>query len=203
MASPADGGPGVLVLPSWWGLKPFFKQMCDRLAEQGYAALAPDYYGGRVAATIAEAEQLQQQAEGDPDAMGALITAARQHLAAGRPGKPLGILGFSMGTDWAVITAARQPGVAAVALFYGGYIADFSSMRSHVLIHCAELDKWFPLDTARQMEREMKAAGVGVTFYLYPGAEHWFMESDRPEYDPAAAGLAWQRTLDFLDQTLK
>ena len=63
LASPPGGGPGVLVLPSWWGLKPFFKQVCDRLAEQGYVALAPDYYQGRIAHTIDEAKALQQEAE--------------------------------------------------------------------------------------------------------------------------------------------
>ena len=38
LASPAIGGPGVLVLHAWWGLKPFFKEICDQLAEQGFAA---------------------------------------------------------------------------------------------------------------------------------------------------------------------
>ncbi len=203
VASPSDGGPGVLVLTSWWGLKPFFKEVCDRLAEQGYTALAPDYYDGRIATTIAEAETLQQAAERDPEVMGALILAAKRHLASLRAGEPVSILGFSMGTDWAVITAAREPDVAATALFYGGYIADFSKLKSRVLIHYAELDEWFPLDRAREMEQGMKDAGADVTFYLYLGAAHWFMESDRPEYDAAAASMAWQRTLDFLDQAFK
>ena len=82
LASPPGGGPGVLVLPSWWGLKPFFKQVCDRLAEQGYTALAPDYYQGRVANTIDEAKALQEEAERDFDAMQALVKAAKDHLAA-------------------------------------------------------------------------------------------------------------------------
>ena len=43
LASSSSGGPGVLVLPSWWRLKPFFKRVCDRLAGQGYTALALDY----------------------------------------------------------------------------------------------------------------------------------------------------------------
>jgi len=48
LASPSSDGPGILVLPSWWGLKPFFRQVCDQLAEHGYTALVPDYYHGRV-----------------------------------------------------------------------------------------------------------------------------------------------------------
>ena len=109
LASPPDG-PGVLVLPSWWGLKPFFKQICDQLAEQGYTALAPDYYKGRIGTTIEETQTLQQEAEGDFEAMRAMIKAVKDHLVSLQPGKPIGIVGFSMGTDWAVITAASEIG---------------------------------------------------------------------------------------------
>lgn len=202
LASPSDGGPGILVLPSWWGLKPFFKQVCDRLAGHGYAALAPDYYHGRVGSTFDEAKALQEEAEGDLDAMGALVKAAKDHLASLRAGKPVAILGFSMGTDWAVMTAANEPDVAATVLFYGGWSADFSKMRSKVLGHYAETDEWYPFDNAKDMEQNMKAAGVAVTLHLYPGVAHWFMEEDRPEYDPAAASLAWERTFQFLKENL-
>jgi carboxymethylenebutenolidase len=203
LASPSNGGPGILVLPSWWGLKPVFKQVCDRLAERGYAALALDYYDGRVANTIDEATALQQEAEGDPDAMGAMVWAAKDHLISLRPGEPIGIVGFSMGTDWAILTAANQPDVAAIVLFYGGWSTDFSKMRSKVLGHYAETDEWVPLEQVTDMEQNMKAAGVDVTIHLYPGAAHWFMESDRPEYDSAAAQLGWDRTFEFLKMSLR
>jgi carboxymethylenebutenolidase len=202
LASPTHGRPGILVLPSWWGLKPFFKQVCDQLAEHGYTALAPDYYGGRVANTIDEAKALQEEVESDFDAMGALIKAAKDQLVSLRPGKPIGIIGFSMGTDWAIITAAKEPDVAATVLFYGGWSTDFSQMKSKVLEHHAEIDEWFPFDRAQEMERDMQAAGVDVTLHSYPGVAHWFMETDRPEYDPAAVQLAWERTFEFLKKNL-
>jgi carboxymethylenebutenolidase len=202
LASPSAGGPGVLVLPSWWGLKPFFKQVCDKLADQGYTALAPDYYHGRVGTTIDETIALQQEAEGDLAAMSAMIKAAKDHLASFRPGESIGIVGFSMGTDWAVITAANEPDVAATVLFYGCYSVNFSNMKSAVQGHYAEMDEWQSLDAAKEMEQNMKAAGVDVTLHIYPGTAHWFMEADRPEYDPAAASLAWERTLTFLKQSL-
>lgn len=203
VVSPSGGGPGVLVLPSWWGLKPFFKQVCDQLAEQGYTALAPDYYHGRIGHTIDEAKVLQKEAESDLEVMGAMIKAAKDHLSSLRTGEPIGVIGFSMGTDWAVMTAANEPDIAATVLFYGGWSVDFSKMRSRVLGHCAETDEWFPVDKAQEMEKDMKAAGVDVTLHYYPGTAHWFMEADRPEYDPAAASLAWERTLEFLKQSLR
>ena len=202
LASSAGGGPGVLVLPSWWGLKPYFKQVCDRLAGHGYMALAPDYYNGRIANTIDEAKALQQEAESDLDAMRSLVKAAKEHLATLGTGKSLGIVGFSMGTDWAVMTAAEELDIAATVLFYGGWSVDFSKMRSKVLGHYAETDEWYPFDNAKEMEQNMKDAGVDVTLHLYPGTAHWFMEEDRPEYDPAAASLAWERTLRFLKESL-
>jgi carboxymethylenebutenolidase len=203
LASPSGGGPGVLVLPSWFGLKPYFKQVCDRLAEQGYTTLGLDYYNGRIGNTVDEAQTLQEEAESDLDAMSAMVRVAKDHLASFQPGKPIGIVGFSMGTDWAVITAASEADVAAMVLFYGGWIGEFSKMGSKVLGHYAETDEWFPFDRAKKMEHEMKAAGVDVTTYNYPGTAHWFMEEDRPEYDPAAASLAWDRTLEFLKQSLR
>jgi len=203
LASPSKGGQGVLVLPSWWGLKPFFKRVCNRLAELGYTALAPDYYQGRIATTIDEAKALQEEAESDLDAMGSLVKTAKDHLVSLRRGESIGIVGFSMGTDWAVITAANEPEVAATVLFYGGWTPDFSHMKSKVLGHYAERDEWFPFDKAKEMEQSMKAAGVDVTLHFYPGTAHWFMEEDRPEHDPDAATLAWERTLEFLKRSLR
>ena len=202
LAGPANGGPGILVLPSWWGLKPFFKQVCDQLAEHGYTALAPDYYHGRVGHTMDEAKALQEEAESDLDGMGAMVKTAKDHLASLRRGKPIAVLGFSMGADWAIMTAAKEPDVAATVLFYGFWSVDFSNTKSKVLGHYAETDEWQPLDGVKQMEQNMKDAGLDVTIHIYPGVSHWFMEDDRPEYDPEAAKLAWQRTFAFLKSNL-
>ena len=202
LASPAGGGPGVLVLPSWFGLKPYFKQVCDSLADKGYTALGLDYYNGRIGHTVERAQALQEEAEGDLDAMSAMVKAAKDHLVSFRPGRPVGLAGFSMGTDWAVITAANEPDVAATILFYGGWVGDFSSMKSRVLGHYAENDVYQSPQRTSGMVENMQAAGVDVTIYHYPDTAHWFMEDDRPEYNPAAASLAWERTLEFLKQSL-
>ena len=202
LVSPSSGGPGVLVLPSWFGLKTYFKQVCDRLAEHGYTALALDYYQGRVASTVDEADKLSSEAESDLDAMGAMVKAAKDHLVSLRRDKPVAIIGFSMGTDWAVITAANEPDVAAIVLFYGGWIGDFSNMKARVLGHYAETDEYQSPQRTNSMVENLKAAGVDVTIFNYPGTAHWFMEEDRPEYSPSASSLAWERTLEFLKQSL-
>ena len=202
LASPEEGGPGILVLPSWFGLKPYFKQVCDRLAGRGYTALGLDYYNGRVGRTVDEAQTLQEEVESDMEIMQTMVKAAKDHLVSLRPGSPIGVVGFSMGTDWAVITGANEPEVAAIVLFYGGWIGDFKKMKARVLGHYAEHDEYQSPQRTNGMVETMNAAGVYVKIYNYPGTAHWFMEEDRPEYNPSAASLAWERTLEFLKQSL-
>src|SRR5258706_8169668 len=62
LAVPEHGsGPGVLVLHAWWGLTDVFKQVCDRLAREGFIALAPDLYHGKTTTSIDEAEELASE----------------------------------------------------------------------------------------------------------------------------------------------
>lgn len=199
LAAPEKGGPGVLVLHAWWGLKPFFKKVCDQLAEQGFAALAPDYYQGRIAKTIEEAKAMLEQR--NDELMGDTIKAAHDHLAA-QTGGPIGVIGFSMGASWALLVAANESDVAAAVQFYGAGEADYGRFKAKVLGHFSDVDEWEDIKWVRQMETDMKSAGVDVTLHIYPGVGHWFVEADRPEYDSAAAQLAWERTFEFLKKNL-
>lgn len=201
LAAPESSGPGVLVLHAWWGLKPFFKEVCDRLAEQGFTALAPDMYQGRIANTIGEAEALLDQR--DAELMGDIVKAAKEYLVSLDAGKPIGVVGFSMGASWALIVAANEPDVSAVVLFYGSGGVDFTPVQAKILGHYVEEDEWEPLDGIKAMENDMKAAGVETTFHFYPKVGHWFVEADRPEYDPGSAKLAWDRTFAFLRMSLR
>ena len=200
LAAPEKGGPGVLVLHAWWGLKPFFKAVCDKLAEQGFTALAPDLYQGRIAKTVDEAKALLDQR--DFELMGDTVKAAKDYLISISSGKPIAVLGFSMGASWALVVAVNERDISAVVLFYGSEGVDFTPVQAKVLGHYAEVDEWEPLDGIKAMEKDMKAAGVDVTLHFYPNVGHWFVEEDRPEYNPKAANLAWERTIEFLKETL-
>jgi carboxymethylenebutenolidase len=204
LALPPKGqGPGVLVLPAWWGLNDFFKALCDRLAQEGFVALSPDLYHGKVATTIDEAKQLIEQLN-FPEAKAAVLGATdylRQHPAV--QGTGLGTVGFSMGAAYGLLLSGLKPeAVKAVVVFYGLNEGDFAAARAAYLGHYAEEDAWEPLEGVRQLEAELRAAGREVTFYIYPGVGHWFVETDRPEYNPEAAQLAWERTFSFLRQHL-
>lgn len=200
LAAPETGGPGLLVLHAWWGLKPFFKDLCDRLAEQGFTALAPDLFQGQIAETIEAAEELLKNS--DDQVVSDTVMAAKDHLLTLAKGKT-GVMGFSFGAAWSLVAAAYDPGnIAATVLFYGVYEVDFSKVKSKILGHFGDRDEWEPLEGARAMESAMKAAGLDVTLHIYPGVSHWFVETDRPEYVPVAANLAWERTFAFLKENL-
>lgn len=204
-ALPASGrGPGVLVLHAWWGLTETFTQVCDRLAAEGFVALAPDLYQGRTAATIAEAEALM--AANDQAQMAA---AARAGLAAlqATPGvtmSEVGTVGFSMGGQWSGLLSQWYPAaVRAMVLFYGAAPDEFGEARAAVQGHFAQPDEWEDEGYVRSMAATMQAAGREVQLYFYPGAGHWFFEANKPDaYNAEAAALAWSRAVEFLKKHL-
>ena len=200
LAIPEGGaGPGVLVLHAWWGLTDQVRHVCDRLASEGYVALAPDLFGGRVATEIDEAERELKAA--DPDELAHLN---RSSLATLRslphtPDGPIALLGWSMGGSMALWLAAREPDhVVATVVYYGGQDIDMEDARCAFLGHYAETDPYVDEDGLVLLESELHLDGLEVEFHRYPGTQHWFAEPDRPEHDHDAAALAWDRTLDFL-----
>lgn len=204
LALPDSGeGPGVLVLHAWWGLNPFFRQVCDRLSEEGFVALAPDLLAGHVATSVEDAEQ--QLARANPDEL-AHLTRSSLHTLRDMPmtpDAPVGVVGFSMGASMALWVSARAPDdVAATTVFYGAQDIDFREARSAYLGHFAETDAYVEDDAVALLEAELHLDELDVTFHRYPGTQHWFFEQDRPEHDPDASALAWDRTIEFLRQHL-
>ena len=193
-----DQGPGILVLHAWWGLTPFIREVCDWLAAAGYVALAPDLYGGQVADTVDEAEALLATAS--PDELAHLTRSSLHTLRdlPATPDGPVGVLGFSMGASLGLWLSARVPGsVAATAVFYGAQDIDMDGATSAYLGHFAETDPYVDEDSLVLLEADLHLLGLDPTFHRYPGTRHWFFEEDRPEHDPGAAELAWERTLAF------
>jgi carboxymethylenebutenolidase len=206
VATPVQGtGPGVLVLHAWWGLTPDFTTVCDRLAEAGFVALAPSLYlGGATATTVPEAEALLTSQD-EATVVAPIVLASTRQLR-GLPevtSGPLGVIGFSMGAYWALhLAQARPDEFGAVVAVYGTNDGDFSTTKAAFLGHFAEEDEYEPLEGVQALEARIRDAGREGTFHIYPGTKHWFFEPSRPEYDPAAAGLVWQRTLAFLHERL-
>jgi len=181
-------------------LKPFFKQVSDRLAEQGFTVLAPDLRNGQIAKTIEEAKALMENS--DSQLVGDAVMAAKDYLRELTKGK-IGLVGFSMGGGWALILASTKPEqIGATVIFYGNEDADYGKITSKVMGHYSDNDEWEPNEYVEKTFAAFRSAGVDATLHIYPGVGHWFVEEDRPEYDSAAASLAWERTFEFLKKNL-
>jgi dienelactone hydrolase len=89
------------------------------------------------------------------------------------------------------------PGVVVLHAWWG-----LTEPFRHVCDRLAQDDSFEPPESVAEMEQALKAAGKQATFYTYPGTKHWFFEENRPEYDAGAARLAWERTIQFLQERL-
>jgi len=198
-------GQGVLVLHAWWGLNDTIKAFCSRLSEAGFVAFAPDVYHGRVADNIADAEILGRTLDTNQAQARTEIADAVLYLNE-RPdqtGSDLAVIGFSLGAYYALDLSIADPEhLRSVVIFYGTGGMDFSDSRASYLGHFAENDQFEPQSNVDDLEESLKHAGRPVTFHHYKGAGHWFFEPDRLQsYNEAAASLAWDRTLAFLNRS--
>ena len=206
LAIPESGrGPGVLLLHPWWGLNAFIKGLAERFAQAGFVCLAPDLFKGETASMPEEAEALIGRHD-DPAYIGSVVFTAKDYLKghSAVSGEKIGAVGFSFGAPWVLELAAQSPEqIGAGVLFYGLWEVDFEKVRAPILGHFSDADEWEPYEQTQAVEKAMAAAGVDVVFHTYPGLAHWFMESDRPEYDHEAADCAWERTVVFLKVNLQ
>jgi len=194
---------GIVVFHPWWGLNDDVLAYSDRLAGAGFAVASPDLYGGAIATTIEDAERLSGTI--DDSAGEACALAALEDLTntlGGSKGR-IGAIGFSMGAPWAIWLAAQRPAVDATVVYYGTSAGpSLARSKAPVLGHFAEHDAYEPEESIAAFAGSLKAAGRTAELHRYPGTSHWFAEPSRPEYEPAAAELAYARTVAFLRQRL-
>jgi carboxymethylenebutenolidase len=201
LARPAGGrGPGVLVLHAWWGLTPVFTRVCDRLAEAGFIALAPDLYHGETATNRKEAARLCQALDGDR-ALGEVKEAIGILSAQpGFVGPGVGAIAFSLG-GWFALSLGEN--VRAVVLYYSGSDVTDVKVNAPIQGHFADDDEFEPREQVEQFRDRLLAEGRRVDFHFYSGTRHWFFEENQAGYyDAGAAGKSWERTVAFLRESL-
>jgi carboxymethylenebutenolidase len=192
------------VLHGWWGMTPFVRQLCDRLADEGFAVLAPDLFDGQVATGPDEAEALLASIDVDRVTELIMATSATLRDLPITDDRAIGVLGMSMGASLALWLATRAPEqIGAAVAYYGTQDIDFEPATAAFLGHFAERDELVSDDEVVEMEAHLRLLGKDVEFHRYAGTGHWFIESDRPAaFDSAAAEIAWQRTVTFLRRHL-
>ena len=202
LAVPASGGgPGVIVLQEWWGLVDHIKDVADRLAAEGFVALAPDMYHGESTNSPDDAGKLMMALDigrAEKDLRGALgYLLSRDEVTT----EHVGTVGFCMGGQLSLYAACENSAVGACVVFYGihpNVSPNLSTLQAPVLGFFAEKDGFVPPAAARQLEADLQAAGRSVEITIFEGADHAFFNDTRVEvYDEAHAATCWSRMLTF------
>jgi len=210
LAKPSSGsGPGVIVIQEWWGLTDHIASVADRLAAEGFVALAPDLFGGRTTHDSDEAGSLMMSLPVD-DAARDLAGAVDYLLGLDEvTSGTVGAIGFCMGGGFVLRLAAQQGDkVSAAVPFYGVGPAvpdSFTGLTAAVQGHYAERDGFFPADAARAQEKQIRGeSGAPVLFHYYDAA-HAFHNDENliGTYDEASARLAWERAVRFLKDQVR
>lgn len=221
-AVPAGDGPfpAVLVYQEAFGVNDYVRSEVRRLAEHGYAALAPDLFRGDVygygegdrPAMYARLQSLSDEGLLADVRAAAAFLDARPEVAR----RAYGAVGFCMGGRLAVLSAiALGEKIAAAASFYGGGIAPeqprfFAPLRERLgevkaallLVYGADDEGIAPSEHARIAET-LSAHKKRYTLSVYPGAPHGFASRDRESYRPAQAEAAWGETLALFGAALR
>ena len=202
MPAAGDAAPAVVVIQEWWGMNSQIKSMADRYAAEGYRALVPDLYRGRVTQDPDEANHLMDGLDWG-GATNQDIRGAVQFLKSG--GQKAAVLGFCMGGALTILASVHVPELDAGVCFYGippKEAADPQNIRVPWQGHFANTDDWCTPDAVNALEAALKAGSVNHELYRYD-AQHGFVNNQRPEvYDETAANDAFNRSLTFLKANL-
>lgn len=208
LARPAKAGgrlPGVVVVHENRGLNPYIEDVARRLGVLNFLALAPDALTPAGGYPGDDDKGRELQAKLDPAKMIEDFVAAAVFLKshAECSGK-VGVVGFCYGGGVANTLAVRISDLGAAVPFYGRQPAteDVAKIKCPLLIHYAGLDERINAGWPAY-EAALKANHVTHTAYTYDGANHGFHNDTTPRYDKAAATLAWERTVDFFNKTLR
>jgi carboxymethylenebutenolidase len=205
----AEGGlPAVLVLHEWWGLNDNIRSMANQLAGQGYAVLAADLYGGKVADKPDAANALMEAALKDNDGTGANLRQAHAYLKEQIKATRVGTIGWCFGGAMSLRAALTVPEQVDATVIYYGFVGAFSAdelkkLKAPVLGLFGAADQGIPVDEVKKFEETLKAQGKSVQIQVYDGAAHAFANPSGGNYKPDAAADAWQKALAFLAEHLK
>jgi carboxymethylenebutenolidase len=205
LALPAGGsGPGVVVIQEWWGLTDHIADVANRLAAEGFVALAPDLFGGATAHDADEAGKLMQDLPVEQAArdLGGAVDYLLNHDAV--TSSTVGAVGFCMGGGFVLVLAAQQGDkIGAAVPFYavlGEDYPSFENLSAPVLGHFGEQDAFQSTDAVQELAATIeRQTGRRPDFRFYPAGHAFFNDENLlGTYDPEQAAKAWEATVDFL-----
>jgi carboxymethylenebutenolidase len=205
-ADPAGAARGgIVVVQEIFGVNHHIRAVCDRLAAEGYAAVAPalfdrqqpNFESGYSPDEIAHARKFVA----NPD-WGAMLRDVQAAIDDLKTRGAVTIVGFCMGGTISFLSAGKLGGLSAAICYYGGQIAKNADQKPKVptQMHFGEDDASIPMSDVETIKQK---CGADCEIYVYPGAQHGFSCDERGSYNEAAAKLAWQRSMTFLRDHMK
>jgi carboxymethylenebutenolidase len=210
--------PAVMVIMEAFGLNDHIKDVTERVAAEGYVAIAPDLYY-RESPNVVGYDQIQEaialmqrlDAEKVVADLGGVITHLKTQTFVNSD--RIGVTGFCMGGTIAFAAACKFPtDIKAAVPFYGGNIADDSptaplnaadSLRAPVLCFFGEKDPYILPSQVKKIEDRLRALGKVFEVKIYAGADHGFFCDERASYHPEAARDAWEKTTAWFAKYLQ
>lgn len=204
--------PVILVVQEIFGVHEHIRDVCRRLAKQGYYAVAPElYFRQGDVVKLASIDEIRAVVAKVPDAQvlsdldATVAWAGQQGADTGR----LGLTGFCWGGRVAWLYAAHQPRLKAAVAWYGRLVGDTDSLRPQNPIDVAAgikapvlglyggQDQGIPLASVQQMQSALQKAGSRSRIEVYPDAPHAFHADYRPSYRKDAATDGWNKLLQW------
>ncbi len=207
LARPEGAGPfpAVIVIQEWWGLNDHIKDVAGRFAREGYVALAPDLYHGKVTDDPNVAGKLMGALNREEAVKDLLAGIAYLKGQPGVDGTRIGVTGYCMGGSYALLLPCRTKEIKAAAPYYGEVPdeATLKNLACPVLYIYGDADFWITREDVRRLENALKKFGKPGEVKIYSGAPHAFFNDTRDVYRQAEAQDAWSRTLAFFARHLK
>jgi carboxymethylenebutenolidase len=197
-----DTNKAVVVIQEWWGLNDHIKDIADRYAAEGFIAIAPDLYRGKVATNPDEASKMMHalQIEDGLDTISNAVAKARESLGLSH----FGITGYCMGGTFALRAACELEGFSAAAPFYGDIPEEevLAKLTTPTIFISGTRDQWINPEKVAQLEDIVERHELPLNSVKYE-ADHAFFNNTRPEvYDETAARDAWALVTGFFSDKL-
>jgi carboxymethylenebutenolidase len=225
LARPDDQGrfSAILICFEAFGLNNHIKEVCERLAREGYVAIAPDFYHRQPEPRTSSYSDMEYtfKLAGtliDTDAMNDARRAI-DYLKA-QPfvdTERIGVMGFCMGGRLAFLTACRFPAdIKAAVPFYGGGIGskgrfegqttipldEADQIKAPLLLFFGERDAYISPQDVQRIESQLQALNKNAEVLVYPEVDHGFFCDERASYNAEAARNAWGRALSLFENAL-
>lgn len=199
--------PGIIVVHEWWGLNDNIRRTADRLAGEGYEALAVDLYNGQSADNPDDATKYMKAVMADKDTAKDNLKQAYAYLHDHEHASKMGVIGWCFGGGWSLQTALLFPDkLDAAVMYYGQPVTDVPTLKTlkmPLIGFFGEKDMGITVADVTAFQEALKQAGVDAEIHEYPDAGHAFANPSGKNYQEAAAKDSWERTVKFFGAHLQ